>query len=108
MYVEQLEVDISQKALAMAKSFGADHCVDASKDDVVERIAAATEGYKAKWPKTKILSLWVSQEQRPNDGRKQKVAKMSKNATAGQATFERILLRFYRWIQIILHNRCIV
>eukprot|EP00438_Fugacium_kawagutii_P026183 Skav211357 [mRNA] locus=scaffold677:233421:234537:- [translate_table: standard] len=27
-----LQVDISEKALAMAKGFGADHCVDASKE----------------------------------------------------------------------------
>ncbi|CAL1141060.1 unnamed protein product [Cladocopium goreaui] len=42
-----IAVDISPKALDLAKSFGADHCVDASKEDVLERIAAATEGYKA-------------------------------------------------------------
>eukprot|EP00434_Breviolum_minutum_P001097 symbB.v1.2.000961.t1/scaffold39.1/size394969/5 len=42
-----IAVDISEKALAMAKDFGADHCINASKEDVLERIAAVTDGYKA-------------------------------------------------------------
>ncbi|CAK8985573.1 unnamed protein product [Durusdinium trenchii] len=42
-----IAVDISDKALDMAATLGADHCINARKEDVLERIAAVTEGHKA-------------------------------------------------------------
>ncbi|CAE7209102.1 unnamed protein product [Symbiodinium pilosum] len=42
-----IAVDISDEALRLARSLGADHCINAREEDVIERIGELTDGHRA-------------------------------------------------------------
>ncbi|OLP85036.1 Succinate-semialdehyde dehydrogenase (acetylating) [Symbiodinium microadriaticum] len=42
-----IAVDISEEALRLARSLGADHCINARQENVIERIGELTDGHRA-------------------------------------------------------------